>query len=576
MLHAAVTPSFSGAPLQMPWSESDSDSDSGSIASHFDDNDTFDLLTPNDAYRYAKGVLDEANDKQIAAIVEIYTRPRPPVYVVKYPAVYRQLGGSAAGPLEGIYGKLFRFLEFVDSAHDFVDRLNVECMVPLLLHVLHLDPERDFPSVVGEDGKRARLGISDVVSHKALLDKLTVSTTLYFGDEDLVGVECPVLGMDYRRVTFTKPSIPSLDFKDSDAVKAYFADDDTKTAYLNKLATAYDDHRRKVFVDRLDIQVVQNFSCREVFHVTDARVDDQIEEIQQICELCVEMTRRFGPKTAFVADTNKPMGKMLLSHTNLEAAVRKVLKEKKPWIKEVLEKLKNIVSQEWELLDCDACRADGATHTGTVHDKATGNVFQDDSLVQIEFKGIKDNAWKYLATSKKIDGVPMVSDISRGAEEMGVEKIVENGYIKGTIVPEVYSVKKVQDELRKCFVMDSNFNVVGEKPLSETQWTARWLAMKRAGDWGQIEHCKINGATFVTHDKVAFMFAIVREVPSMLLIDDAEVGKALGRIIYSYVMFAKPGAIATLKSVCARSSSNKRAVAATTRPWWQTLPSWAL
>lgn len=523
----------------MGWSdygESDSDgydSDADSVASHFDDNETFGFSDPDAAYDYVKGVLDKASDKQIAALVDVYLRPRRPKYLVKYPGV--QLGGDTTGPIDAIDGKLYRFLEFVDSAHDFVGPKNASYMVPLLLQVLQLDPETDFPYVIGPDGSKERLTVEDVIVHQTLLDKLTVSPSLYFGD-DTVGIECPIAGKDYRRTVFKKPSVEGVDFKDKEQVLEYFKDPENKESYVAKLTTAYDDHCKQVFVGRMGIQVANDCSCRTVFHVDDSSNDDRVEEINQICDLCVEMVDMFGTNTAFVVDTNKPMGTILLSYKNIDAATQKVLKEKVP-------RLKGLVPRSWEMLECDACRADGAPHMGVVHEKATGQVFHEESLVKVEFKGCEGKGYKYVATSGT------VSDTSRGFEEIGLEKVVQKGKSKGINVLEMYSVNRVLAELNRCLIRSPEGIESGVKPAEQTQWTARWLAMKRAGDWGQIEHCKNNGCAFVTHDKVAFMFAVVRDVPSFLLIDDAQLKDGCGRVIYSYVMYAKPATAQKLRSV---------------------------
>ena len=187
--------------------------------------------------------------------------------------------------------------------------------------------------------------------------------------------------------------------------------------------------------------------------------------------------------------------------------------------------------------------ADGARHRGVIHEKATGQVFHPDSLVRVEFKGCEGNTYRYLATSDT------VSDTSRGFEEIGREKIVEHGKMKGEIVLESYSVKTVTAEIARCLVRGPDMKVTGIKSPEETQFLARWLAMKRAGDWGQIEHCKQNGCTFVTDDKVAYMFAIVRDVPAMLLVHDASLKGFCDRVMYSYVMFSDPQTAYGLKSV---------------------------
>ena len=43
------------------------------------------------------------------------------------------------------------------------------------------------------------------------------------------------------------------------------------------------------------------------------------------------------------------------------------------------------------------------------------------------------------------------------------------------------------------------------------------LALKRAGDWGQVEHCKRYNKIFVTGDRYAALYAYFRKVPSLLI-----------------------------------------------------------
>jgi hypothetical protein len=500
-------------------SDTDYDSDCDSVASNFDDNFTFSLTDPEEAYDYVKELLDNATAKQINSLIYVYLRPRPSSFRPR-----TQSGGSTTGDIDAIDGNLFRFLEFVDSAHDFVDRDNAEHMTKLLLQVLRLDPDTDFPRVF-EDGRMKRLTLREVISHKTLLSKLTNTASLYFGD-DKVGIESPLMGKDYRRTMFQKPSVEKVEFDDAEQ----------KTKYLAALDTALDDHRAGYFEKKTDVQVALNFTCRDVTRLDDASNDDKIREIEEICQVCVEMVRSFGSNVSFMADSNKPMCTMLLSYSNIDAAVRKVLKQKVP-------RLTELIPQAWEILSCDACLADGASHLGVVHPKATGQVFHKDSLVKVEFKGCDSKGYRYMATSDT------VSDTSRGFEEMGLEKVVVSGKAEGLGLLESYSVKKVLAELSRCFIRNKDGRVTGVKPLEETQWTARWLAMKRAGDWGQIEHCKNNGCVFATHDKPAFEFAAMRGVPALLLAEDATLKPTCGRVILSYVMHSNTAISQKLRSV---------------------------
>jgi hypothetical protein len=43
------------------------------------------------------------------------------------------------------------------------------------------------------------------------------------------------------------------------------------------------------------------------------------------------------------------------------------------------------------------------------------------------------------------------------------------------------------------------------------------LAIKRGGDWGQVEHCAKYNKLFVTSDKMAALYAFYRNVKFMLV-----------------------------------------------------------
>lgn len=43
------------------------------------------------------------------------------------------------------------------------------------------------------------------------------------------------------------------------------------------------------------------------------------------------------------------------------------------------------------------------------------------------------------------------------------------------------------------------------------------LALKRAGDWGQVEHCVRHGKVFVTADKMAALYAYYRRAKFVLV-----------------------------------------------------------
>lgn len=69
---------------------------------------------------------------------------------------------------------------------------------------------------------------------------------------------------------------------------------------------------------------------------------------------------------------------------------------------------------------------------------------------------------------------------------------------------------------------------------------AHYLAMKRAADWGQVNHCLEYDMVFVTHDKPAFLYAIFVRCPAILVTFDLRF-KDDGCLAYAFAMFAPEG-----------------------------------
>jgi hypothetical protein len=82
-------------------------------------------------------------------------------------------------------------------------------------------------------------------------------------------------------------------------------------------------------------------------------------------------------------------------------------------------------------------------------------------------------------------------------------------------------------------------------------------AIKRAGDWGQIEHCKKKHLIFVTSDKATALYAAYRDVPVFFVKHDDH--SKNGQVRFSFVMC---GSIATRRACCwdAQTAGGRRNV----------------
>lgn len=66
--------------------------------------------------------------------------------------------------------------------------------------------------------------------------------------------------------------------------------------------------------------------------------------------------------------------------------------------------------------------------------------------------------------------------------------------------------------VRLAFLGDLTDDAYDEFPSGE-----RPLALKRAGDWGMIRHCKDHGIVFVTQDRFCALYAALMDVETMFM-----------------------------------------------------------
>lgn len=174
----------------------------------------------------------------------------------------------------------------------------------------------------------------------------------------------------------------------------------------------------------------------------------------------------------------------------------------------------------------------------------TGEIFHPDGIIRMRFD-VPATKHKYGYAIKTTDpyGNPIDFDRPESGRDV-IAKIVEGKMsrervgtsmdLQGTKNYESHSTNSM-----KKYVMQWSW--------SDSVGCAGPLAMKRAGDWGQIEHCKRYGIVFVTADKLAALYAAYRDVPFLYLKhhvpkwnDDVQVGTFDGVrtnfVQYSFVM----------------------------------------
>lgn len=245
-------------------------------------------------------------------------------------------------------------------------------------------------------------------------------------------------------------------------------------------------------------------SHSEIWSFVDA--SQKILKLEQIVNAVIDISVRYGKDATFVVDESTPLTRLLLAMDliyrsflasfRIEATDAKDTYEIATWWKVWME-----ISTTWRAVTCDSGLMDAEAHDFELHDAPTGRVFRDGSLVQIEMlsssvvKTGKRVEKKY-AYRLSSDTIPVFRD--------GNERVVEVTNDKVGSVREYYSKNQM-------------IGVMNNQLMQDDRNIAVPLAQKRAGDWGQVEHCRKYGTVFVTADKITALYAIYRGVRVMFV-----------------------------------------------------------
>ena len=144
-------------------------------------------------------------------------------------------------------------------------------------------------------------------------------------------------------------------------------------------------------------------------------------------------------------------------------------------------------SFKWTSRTCDATMFDAEDHFGQLDDRDTGDVFHPASTIQVNIGDATDTS--YRVTVDKKDGTEPET------------KVLNN--FKGNFYwtnPQT-GVKEFTRFSKR--LMHTKYQLTGDPTH---------LAMKRAGDWGMVEHCKDNCMVLVTSDQLLVLYALFRGV----------------------------------------------------------------
>jgi hypothetical protein len=178
---------------------------------------------------------------------------------------------------------------------------------------------------------------------------------------------------------------------------------------------------------------------------------------------------------------------------------------------------------------------DATLHDGTFNSKygapgerlsadATGNVFHKDSEVRVRFVG-PNGPYRYgfevATTDPDVNPIPW-TDYGQKSDMVRFDKGRVTNKTRTALIPKRFSAGAMADTMVDLENEDSEYRF------------AVPAALKRAGDWGQIEHCKHKGIVFVTSDVMSAVYAAYRDV--MLLFVTHADRASMNTARFSFVM----------------------------------------
>lgn len=411
-------------------------------------------------------------------------------------------GGANTDPVDtkDLDPRLFKLMELVDSLHD--------CKYEhrdFVLESLGVDVNVDLPKIVIRAGARPaevkKVGIETLAAWERFHNMITSVPTLRFGTED-VG---------------------------------------------NPMWRARDFMRQETFKWDDDINVASDF---ERFLKTDAtdmwcmgEKDLEIFQLAQVARVCSAIRAKFGAdptrgnNITFLPDNSDFVMRIILGltviyndiKTRLDKGnespaqlMREALDGKSPSIEvpdlteaEAAFARAKGLDAKWTCRSCDASMMDAAHHDCIVHEAATGDVFHPQSAVQVTLRGATVRDDSYPVQEYDFDVSSKVAAVEPTTPDR--EKVSKTVYsmlddTKGYAWTSWYWGDSEVDHSKDH--MNSTLKTLKGIPatLARLRNGAVALAMKRAGDWGMIQHCKRYGMVFVTTDRFAALYAAYRGV----------------------------------------------------------------
>lgn len=463
---------------------------------------SFDDMLGADMQLYVEETMKGASPEVEAALERAYMGVRVPVYRHATGPNVRftdQKGGDSEAT-----ARMNQTLELHDTLHD-ADCERSEESMEYVAEVITGSRTPELPRPMAADATVSpMITLAQVANHDAFVDVMTRTPFVQvFGTR----LDNPLSNKDYRPEFAPRPVVPDVPDAGKEAIMSGF-----ETA-CTACARVHDARVKRPNFDGVEIWTTESMNTSR-------------SKVFRVAEFCRTVRDMFSRRAKFMMDVPDALVQLLLKYKEADGVLGRKYLIVNPAIGD-LEHVVNLQTvNEWTLVKCDASLLDPGDHPGQRDKRETGVVSLQGSRVFVEMFGLPDmNGAEYVADSTEFKD-----------EHYGTRKYVVNGrWLKDPALdmgPEKYTQGGVQA-------------LAAARPRDDIGREARYFAMKRSGDWGQVEHCKKYGMVFVTHDKPAFLYALAREVSSMLMIVDGRYGE-YGCLGYSFVMYAPPGAAQAL------------------------------
>ena len=430
-----------------------------------DDNDenvpSWKLLGLEGAEAFVKRCLDAATPEQKEKIYREYAGIRAKLVRQKKKKPKKPVakGGARTGTT-GTDAAFYDFMQLVDTCHDFADDEADLATIREVMASVRLPNKFDEKLLLNE---------------KLLIEYLTSQKQFKFGEAI---IQNPLYKADILQKTAIEPN-------------------DTLQDLCNRQQNIF---KGKYGSDTSLIPV----------EIITTHPNPPTNQLLQIAAVCRTIRDKFGNDCFFCLDCANDQ--IALAMTNIQDMSTKIyenmfhdisMQEISQGLKKAIERTVAdgiLVPIVWKAEVTDANMFDTAATSRALEsdESPTGNVFRGDRGPQIFLNGIerKNGNQKYVGvTFTDVDGVSVSSDFTSKES------------------PRYFSLNVIRTYIGRP--------ITTTKPSKHDQLMRfsdqMKYAMKRAGDWGQVEHCVKYNKVFVTADKFAALYAYYRGIRFILM-----------------------------------------------------------